>query len=152
MKKNILYNRGKLLIPGLLAGIGFWKFMRGRNEANPEYIVQFIKDNIYSKDVSLFITHNDEVLVEVNANQQLPLASTVKIIVAIEYAQQAAEGLIDPKQEVEIADLEKLYIPKTDGGAHEAWLSTLGKESNVVPLREVMKDRKSTRLNSSHWE
>lgn len=138
MKKNILYNRRKLLIPGLLAGIGFWKFMKGRNEATPEYIVQFIKDNINSKDVSLFITHNDEVLVEVNSNLQLPLASTVKIIVAIEYAQQAAEGLIDPKQEVEIVDLEKLYIPKTDGGAHEAWLSTLGKESNVVPLREVV--------------
>ncbi|MGM9957524.1 MAG: serine hydrolase [Peribacillus sp.] len=138
MKKNILYNRGKLLIPSLVAGIGFWKFMKGRNEATPEYIVQFIKNNISSNDVSLFINHNDETLVEVNSNVKLPLASTVKIIIAIEYAQQAAEGIIDPKQEVKLADLAKLYIPKTDGGAHEAWLSQLGKDSDIVPLREVV--------------
>ncbi|MGE7602325.1 serine hydrolase [Peribacillus sp. NPDC097675] len=138
MKKNILYNRGKLLVPSLVAGIGFWKFMKGRNEATPEYIVQFIKNNISSNDVSLFINHNDETLVEVNPNVKLPLASTVKIIIAIEYAQQAAEGIIDPKQEVKLADLAKLYIPKTDGGAHEAWLSQLGKDSDIVPLREVV--------------
>ena len=138
MKKKTLYNRGKLFIPSLIAGFGFWKFMSGSNEATPEYIVQFIKKNINSHDVSLFINHNDETLVEVNSNVKLPLASTVKIIIAIEYAQQAAEGIIDPKQEVKVTDLAKLYIPKTDGGAHEAWLSKLGNDSDIVPLREVV--------------
>ncbi|MFJ7678933.1 serine hydrolase [Peribacillus sp. NPDC097198] len=137
MKRNILFNRGKLLLPSLVAGIGFWKFMKARYEANPDYIVHFIKKYAESKDISLFIHHNDEKIAEVNSTVQLPLASTVKIIMAIEYAQQAAEGLMDPDQKVQIADIEKFYIPKTDGGAHEAWLSQVGTSGNV-PLCEVV--------------
>lgn len=44
--------------------------------------------------------------VEVNLNKKLPLASTVKIIVATEYAQQGHEGVIDLKQTVNLNGLK----------------------------------------------
>ncbi|MGA3676568.1 serine hydrolase [Lysinibacillus agricola] len=130
---------GILVCGGLVMGIGFWMFKKEINEENPEYIVQFIKENIASENVSLAIDYNNEKWVDVNTNKQFPLASTVKIIIAIEYAQQAADGRINPQQQVSLKELETFYIPKTDGGAHEAWISALNQSKNIdsVPLSEV---------------
>ncbi|MDI3411909.1 serine hydrolase [Bacillus sonorensis] len=99
---------------------------------NHEYIVQFVKAKSGSRNVSLSIKHNDETWVDVNGHEQLPLASTVKIILAIEYAQQAAEGKIDPQKEVKLKELDKFYIPKTDGDAHEAWITQLKKTKRQI--------------------
>jgi len=126
---------------GIVTGIVFWKFQKDLNEDNPEYVLQFIKENKDNEHVSLAIHYNQQKWVEINTKKPLPLASTVKIIVAIEYAQQAAEGRINPQQLVSIEDLQTFYIPKTDGGAHEAWLKQLKQdnkiESDVVSLSEV---------------
>ena len=130
---------GILVCGGLVMGIGIWMFKKEINEENPEYIVQFIKENIASENVSLAIHYNNEKWVDVNTNKQFPLGSTVKIIIAIEYAQQAADGRINPQQQVSLKELETFYIPKTDGGAHEAWISALNQSKNIdsVPLSEV---------------
>lgn len=124
---------------GLVIAIGILMFRREIKKLNPDYIVQFVKAKSGSRNVSLSIKHNGENWVDVNGHEQLPLASTVKIILAIEYAQQAAEGKIDPQKEVRLKELDKFYIPKTDGGAHEAWITQLkkGKETDSVPLCEV---------------
>ncbi|WP_317629098.1 serine hydrolase [Peribacillus butanolivorans] len=124
----------------LIQGIGMWMFKKDINKEDPEYIVQFIKENAENKNVSLSIHLNDEKWVNVNANTVLPLASTVKIIVAIEYAQQAAVGQINPEQEVKLADLDRFYVPKTDGGAHEAWITQVKKDKEIdrVPISEVV--------------
>lgn len=119
-------------------GIVFWKFQKEIKKDDPEYIVQFIKEHKEDKNVSVTIQYNQQHWVELNTKEPLPLASTVKIIVAIAYAQQAADGRINPQQQVDLKELEPFYIPKTDGGAHEAWLAQLdlqGMES--VPLSEV---------------
>lgn len=138
--KIVLWVIGGLLVcAALVIGIGVWMFKKEVNEEDPEYIVQFIKGNISNENVSLAINYNYEKWSEVNTNKRLPLASTVKIIVAIEYAQQAADGLINPQQQVSLKELETFYIPKTDGGAHEAWISGLNQSENIdsVPLSEV---------------
>ncbi|MGW6298552.1 serine hydrolase [Peribacillus butanolivorans] len=124
----------------LILGIGMWMFKKDINKEDPEYIVQFIKENAENKNVSLSIHLNDEKWVNVNANTLLPLASTVKIIVAIEYAQQAAVGQINPEQEVKLADIDRFYVSKTDGGAHEAWITQVKKDKEIdrVPLSEVV--------------
>lgn len=116
------------------------KFQKEVKKDDPEYIVQFMKENKGNKNVSVAIQYNRQSWVEQHTKEPLPLASTVKIIVAIAYAQQAADGHINPQQQVRLRELETFYIPKTDGGAHEAWLAQLnlnGKES--VPLSEVAK-------------
>lgn len=120
--------------------IGLRKFQKDINEMNPDYIIQFIKKHAERKNVALSINYNDDQLVGVNANEKLPLASTVKIIVAIEFAQQAAKGQIDPKKKVRLKDLGNLYVPHTDGGAHKAWIAQLRKQNvESVPLSEVAK-------------
>ncbi|MFJ7736559.1 serine hydrolase [Lysinibacillus sp. NPDC097287] len=128
---------GILFILGLIMAIGFWMFQKETNKEDPDYIVQFIKKNAGNDNVSLSINYNGQKWVEVNEKNQLPLASTVKIIVAIEYAQQAAEGKINPEHEVSLEELNTFYVPPD--GAHDAWISQLskGKEIEKVPLSEV---------------
>ena len=71
---------------------------------------------------SVYITRNDTVVASLNENKLMPLASTVKIMVAIEFAQQSAHEVINENSYVRLGELEKYYIPDTDGGAHPAWL------------------------------
>lgn len=139
MKKLLLIIVGIVVLFVLIIGILAWSFKKYVNKEDPNYIVQFIKENIGNENVSLSINFNGQEWVEVNENKKLPLASTVKIIVAIEYAQQAAEGKIDPAQEISLEELNTFYVPKTDGGAHEAWIAQLnkGQETINVPLSEV---------------
>lgn len=138
VKKLYWMMGGILICAGLVIGIVFWKFQKEIKKDDPEYIVQFIKEHRADKNVSVAIQHNQQYWVELNTMEQLPLASTVKIIVAIAYAQQAAEGRINPQQQVDLKELEVFYIPKTDGGAHEAWLAQLNLQGvDHVPLSEV---------------
>ena len=96
---------GIIAFIGLLMILELRKFQRDLKEVNPEYIIKFIKEKAETGDVSLSIKYNGDSWVEVNANKKIPLASTVKIIVAIEYAKQAAEGQIDPQRSVKIKPL-----------------------------------------------
>ena len=82
---------------------------------------------------SAFTLHvNDTVLSQLNENRLLPLASTVKILVAVEYAKQAGNGVIDPQSKVAISELEKYHIPDTDGGAQPGWLEYEREMGHVV--------------------
>lgn len=72
---------------------------------------------------SVYITHNDSVVARLNENKLMPLASTVKILIAIEFAQQSAHEMINENSYVKLQELEKYYLPGTDGGAHPAWLA-----------------------------
>lgn len=71
---------------------------------------------------SVYITRNDSVVASLNENKLMPLASTVKIMVAIEFAQQSAKDVINENSYISLNELDKYYIPNTDGGAHPAWL------------------------------
>ena len=57
-------------------------------------ITDFIKENPERAAISL--SYGDNKIVEHQADKKLPLASTLKVIIAIEYAYQAAEGKISP--------------------------------------------------------
>ena len=72
---------------------------------------------------SIYLVQNDTVIAHVNENKLMPLASTVKIMVAIEFAKQAAAKVINQNNHVPLTSLEKYYLPNTDGGAHPGWLA-----------------------------
>ena len=72
---------------------------------------------------SLYLVKNDTVIAKLNEHKKMPLASTVKILVAIEFAKQVAAGVLSENSMVALSELNKYYIPLTDGGAHEGWLS-----------------------------
>ena len=89
-------------------------------QAKADSLLQFILKN---KDrASLYIIKNDSILAKQNENTLMPLASTVKILIAIEFAKQAAGNVIDENKLVAITEPDKYYLPLTDGGAHPAWL------------------------------
>lgn len=132
-----------LLVIGSIFGIGIWLYHRDITKEDPEYVLQFLKGQRQSNDVSFYVRFNGEPLVKRNPHTKLPLASTVKYMVAVEFARQAAEREIDTKQKVSLEELDHYYIPKTDGGAHEAWLEQIKKDNltdgKSVALLEVVK-------------
>lgn len=79
---------------------------------------------------SLYLIENDETVIDYHSEKLMPLASSVKIIVAVEFSKQVADGRLDPNQMISLSELDKFYIPRTDGGAHDKWLQSLG--DNVV--------------------
>ena len=102
-------------------------------------VLKFIKEN--PDKTAIKLVRNDTTLAAQNVDKMMPLASTVKIIVAIEYAEQAAHGLIDPDEQISLAELAQFYVPNTDGGAHPAWLNKVQDviEEDAIPIREIAK-------------
>ncbi len=100
-------------------------------------VFDFIKDNPDRSAIQLF--RNDTLIAEINPDKSMPLASTVKVIVAIEYAVQSSKGRIDPDEEVSIDELSRFHVPNTDGGAHSDWLESAKGEinDNKISIREI---------------
>lgn len=90
----------------------------------------------------MYVMENDRVLIDYQSDVKRPLASVLKIILAIELAEQAAEGRIDMNEAVPLDSLRRFYIPGTDGGAHPSWLDALGPAvtaDGTVSLMEAAK-------------
>ncbi len=92
--------------------------------------------NANKSRASVYITKNDTAIARLNENKMMPLASTVKILVAIEFAQQATHEMINENSFVSLGELDKYYIPNTDGGAHDAWLD-YAKKNNLITDNKV---------------
>ncbi len=66
------------------------------------------------------------------ADTPLVMASTMKIIVLATYEYAVTQGELDPAEEVQISELEKYYLPLTDGGAHIQGLGSLGIKTDAL--------------------
>lgn len=108
-------------------------------KSNGNLILKFIKNNPNKTTIKL--VRNDRLLAEKNPNKMMPLASTVKIILAIEYAEQSSKGIINPNQKVALDEIAKFYVPNTDGGAHSSWLKSVKDKivNNAITIREIAK-------------
>jgi beta-lactamase class A len=84
-------------------------------------------------DVALvaFELGNEDGGIFLNGDQPVPLASVVKIIHLVAYAQAVQEGALDPGTRVSLADLEAFYLPNSDLGAHPQALAALREEGLV---------------------
>ena len=135
MLKKIFIAIGIVL--GLLTIIGTISYYYLK--PNEQKVLDFIIDN--PKTTAIKLIRNDTLIAEVNANKIMPLASTVKIILAIEYAIQASKGEINPEELISIDDLDKFYVSNTDGDAHPTWLKRVkGKiVKNSISIREITK-------------
>ncbi|HVZ95646.1 MAG TPA: serine hydrolase [Chitinophagaceae bacterium] len=113
--------KNRLGLPIFLLSFYCICFTRGNAQAGADSLLNFIKQN--ESRSSLYLVKNDTVIAALNENKLMPLASTVKIIVAIEFAKQAAARVFDENSKIPVSELEKYYIPFTDGGAYPKWLS-----------------------------
>jgi D-alanyl-D-alanine carboxypeptidase len=100
---------------------------------------------------SIVLYRNDSLIVKRNAPKPIPLASTAKIMIAIEYAVQAAAGRINSETPVPIAEIEKFYVPNTDAGAYPAWLNHVKNKisDGHIRLSEVAKGMLSFSSNAN---
>jgi len=135
MIKKLLIGLGILMgLIVVLGAVGFYYFRPDKS-----LVLNFIKEN--PDKTAIKLVRNDTVLVDINPNKVMPLASTVKIIIAIEYAEQAAAGKVSPDELIEVTELNKYYVPNTDGGAHPNWLKKIENkiQDNRIPIREIAK-------------
>lgn len=104
-------------------------------------IVTFLQEE--EEKSSFVFIENGETKVAVRPNEYMPLASTVKIVVALEYAFQVEEGKINKEEKVELTELERYYVERLDGGAHEAWLAYIEEQEIVndgmVTIRDIVR-------------
>ncbi len=94
----------------------------------------FIKANPLRS--SVYITRNDTAIARLNENKLMPLASTVTMLVAIEFAQQSTHEMINENTYVPVADVEKFYIPFIDSAAFTNWLEK-AKASNEIKNGDI---------------
>jgi D-alanyl-D-alanine carboxypeptidase len=102
------------------------------------YISKFLFKN--PNRSSIYFIRNDSVLLDLRGNMLMPLASTVKIIIAIEYSRQISGGLINKSERVKINELNKYYFPSTDGGAHSLWLNEMTKAKKIIQESVLIDD------------
>lgn len=81
--------------------------------------------------------------VYLNADNPMPLASVVKLINLIAYAEAVDDGRLDPAEWIPLSELEKTYLPGLDLGAHSRAIDELDDRSLIAgdppatPLEEV---------------
>ncbi len=61
-----------------------------------------------------------------SADNPLVMASTMKVVVLAAYESAVVQGVLNPVEQVPVSDLEKYFLPKTDGGAHAQGLAHFG--------------------------
>ena len=134
------YTKKRLIIYGvivLILGVASYFIFRD----NPDYVFKHLKTHPESS--SLYVAKNDEKLITYQSDVVRPLASTVKILIAIEYAMQVDEGILNKDSYVSLDDLKAFYYQDTDGNAHETWLKSIKDEGNIhhnqVTLHDVAK-------------
>lgn len=118
-------------------GYFYFKYLRYETD----FVAEYLQKN--PQKCAIYYAKNGKVEVAHWVDTLMPLASTVKIVIAVEFAQQVAAGKINPQEPISIGELARFYIPETDGGAHLQWLAEQRKEkklqNNTVPLLEVAK-------------
>jgi len=134
------YTKKRLIIYGsiiLIVGIAIYSLFRD----NPDYVLNHLKEN--PQTTSLYLAENGVELITYQSDVVRPLASTVKMLIAVEYAMQIDAGLLDKDSTVSLDELIRYYLKGTDGNAHEEWLKTMESESkvknNAVTLHDVAK-------------
>ena len=101
-----------------------------------EYIVQ------HKDDVSLvvFDIGDEDNGLYLNADKPRPLGSTVKLQLLAAYAARLERGELKAEEVVPLREWERLYLPRTDGGAHEFSLRALREQGHLGGERARLAD------------
>lgn len=122
-----------LIIAFVITGIAVNK----RNMKKDKYdLLDHLKKN--KDNLSIMLKENGRDTLSINSNKRYPLASTLKIIIAFNFVKQASDHKVSITETAKLDELEKFYIPNTDGGAHPQWQESIGNLAEVS-LLEVAK-------------
>lgn len=95
-------------------------------KSDPDYFLQYME--MEDAHFSFLLRRNGERICSINENEKMPAAGVAKLLIAYEFAKQAANGKINPDQLVPLEDLELFYVNGTDGSGHLKWLVYLEKQ------------------------
>lgn len=102
-------------------------------------VLRYIQNN--PDKASLYMLKNGVERISYHSEVRRPLASTAKLIVAVEFARQLVEQSLDGDELVPVEQLQRFYIPGSDGGAHEKWVQSVKSRNGIiagkVPLLEI---------------
>jgi len=131
--------KGVFIYSSIIIVIGIGSYLIFRD--NPDYVLKHLKE--HPESTSLYFSKNGENLIAYQSDVVRPLASTVKILIAAEYAMQINENKLQKDSLVSLSDLEKFHFKNTDGNAHVEWLEALKEQekitNNSVTLHDVVK-------------
>jgi len=149
MLRYILIGFGILTALLVLTFIGTFFYVKKKYAPGAEKVLAFIQENPDKASITWY--RNDTLMASQHPDRKMPLASAMKIIVAIEYAHQAAAGVIDADQLIDTLDLEVYHVKNTDGGAHSSWLaySKNGIQGDKVAIRDIAKGMISHSSNAN---
>ena len=83
-------------------------------------LLNFILKN--KNRASLYMLKNDYEVAKLNEDKLMPLAGAANIMVAVEFAKQAAYNIFGFNALVPLKDIAKFYLPNTDDGAYRNWV------------------------------
>ncbi|MEG0385996.1 MAG: serine hydrolase [Solibacillus sp.] len=147
------YTKKRLLIYSsiiVVIGIVIYSVFR----ENPDYVLDHLKEN--PQTTSLYVAENGVEFITYHSDVVRPLASTVKMLIVVEYAMQVDAGILSKDSTVPLDDLARFYYKNTDGNAHESWLQRMKSDgkihNNAVALHDVAKGmiRYSSNANTDY--
>lgn len=92
-------------------------------------LLNFILNN--KNRASLYMLKNNYEFAKLNEDKLMPLAGTANIMVAVEFAKQAAYNVFGFNALVALKDINKFYLPNTDEGAHSNWIKYERRIGNI---------------------
>lgn len=108
-----------------------------QNQMKTEYdVLSYLKNN--PDKASLVMLKNGVEMISYHAEVQRPLASTAKLIVAVEFARQLVNKSLEQDEEIALEELQRFYIPGSDGGAHEKWLESVKAQNKISEGRVTL--------------
>ena len=87
-------------------------------------------------DVGIVVLVNGEERLAHQPDERFALASVIKVLILITYAEQVADGRLQEQDAVPVQDVARFYLAGTDGGAHDAARAEWG-ETDEVSLDQV---------------
>ena len=99
-------------------------------QTSADSLLDFIVKN--KSRSSLCLSKNDTIIAKYNEDTPMPLAGTVYIMTAVEFAKQAGAGIFDENSYVALSDVNKYYIPVTDSTSYQAWLTDERSKNHIV--------------------
>src|SRR5699024_7816079 len=122
-----------LIIAFVITGIAVNKHNMNKDKYDLLDRLKKNKDNL-----SITLKEDGRETISINSNKKYPLASTLKIIIAFNFVKYASDNKISITDTVKLDELERFYIPNTDGGAHPKWKKSIGYPAEIS-LLEVAK-------------
>ncbi|MGG2014178.1 serine hydrolase [Bacillus sp. S10(2024)] len=111
-------------------------FIVYKQKESHDPVMEYLKTHKADKNVSFILQRDGKNLVSINSDEVIPLASMMKLMIAVEFAKQSAERTIKADQQIPLSDLEAYYVKDTDGSAHPDWIHYL-KEKNLIQNNQV---------------